>query len=56
MNSKIAEDDFLMSIMIDLKRYPDHNEEELDYVIQCVKHRKEQLETSLLGKMRPKVA
>ena len=49
MNSKIAEDDFLISILIDLKRYPGHNAEELDYVLQFVNHRRDQLVGTLKG-------
>ena len=56
MNSKLAEDDFLLSILIDLKGYEEHNKEELDYIIQVVKHRKDQLESTLLGNPKTQAA
>jgi hypothetical protein len=56
MNSKIAEDNFLISILCDLKGYSEHNAEELDYILQLVKHRKDQLEHTVLQNIHPKVA
>ena len=47
MNSKLSEEQFLLSILCDLKRYKEHNGDELDYMIQLVKHRIEQLEAGL---------
>jgi hypothetical protein len=48
MNSKYAEDSFLLSILAELKSYPEHNSEELEYFIQLVKHRRDQLEAGLV--------
>jgi hypothetical protein len=54
MNDKIAENNFLLSIMADLKSYPEHNSEELNYTIQLIKHRGSQLVGTLLGNKKTK--
>lgn len=54
MNDKIAEEDFILSILTDLKGYPEHNKEELDYLIQFTKYRKDQLENALVESTNPK--
>lgn len=45
-NSKHAEASFILSILSDLKKYPGHNEDEIDYIIQLVKRRVVQLSSN----------
>lgn len=41
---KLEEAIFVLNILIDLKRYPDHNKDELDYLIDILKRRRDSLE------------
>lgn len=50
MNSKSEEDAFLISILSELKGYADHNRDELDYILQVVKTRRDELEQSAISK------
>ena len=50
--SKVEEEDFLIGCFTQLKKYPEHNQDELDYLLSVLKYRKESLEQSIVAKSK----
>jgi hypothetical protein len=52
MNSKLDEDNFVITILSQLRSYDDHNNDEIDYLLQILNHRRDQLESAIIAKSK----